>query len=93
MAELFVSNFDPALGPGAYVDVVMQGTPGRIIVAGAPLQQTRWRAAGPFSSPKYPAEGFVALSLAENQWETINELAKMHEIMIIKHGNRGDGNH
>lgn len=71
--EIFVDNSEP-IGPFTKINLIdnSQSTP-RVIVSNAIAQEVRWKVKGPFMAPKYPASGFVRLSLAKNQWEALKD--------------------
>jgi hypothetical protein len=70
--EFWVENSEPLL-PGTSVDIIDNTSPPpqRVIVSGAIVKSVRWKVSKPFTKPKYPASGFVAMTLAENQWKII----------------------
>ena len=68
--ELYVVDSIP-VGAGSSVDIVSIGPPRSLLVSKASILEVRWKVPGPFQSPKYPATGFIKLSLAANQWDAI----------------------
>ena len=65
--ELSVSESQP-VSAGTEVDIV-EGN--RVLVAKVKVTQVRWKVPGPLQSPKYPASGFVSVSLDSDQWKTV----------------------
>lgn len=72
VAQLFVVESEPVM-PGTRVDVIDETEPKRALVVGAIAGNVRWKTAGAFGRPEYPASGFVSMRLTESQWAAIRE--------------------
>lgn len=59
------------LAPGALADIVIENN--KVIVQGAKVIDVKWKVPGPFQMPKYPASGFVSISVFENQIKAIEK--------------------
>ena len=57
------------LNSGALADIVIENN--KVIVQGAKVINVKWKVPGPFQMPKYPASGFVSISVFENQIKAI----------------------
>jgi len=68
VAQLFIKNSVPVM-PGERVDIVMGDDPAHAIVSNTVVQAARWKLKS-IGLPKYPADGFVTLTLTKNQWES-----------------------
>jgi hypothetical protein len=71
--EFYVENSEPVL-PGTKVCLIDgKSSPLQVIVSDATVQNVRWKIKGPFTIPKYPASGFVTITLSENQWKALED--------------------
>src|SRR4030095_10703654 len=68
-AQLFIKNSEP-VGPGAHVDIVMGDGPAHALVVDAVVQAARWKIKEAGAVPKFPADGFVTLTLSQAQWDS-----------------------
>src|ERR1017187_10558895 len=68
-AQLFIKNSDPVM-PGSHIDIVMGDAPAHALVVDVVVQEARWKMKEPGKMPAYPADGFVTLTLSQNQWES-----------------------
>ena len=68
--QLYVTNSVPVY-PGSRVDVIAEDDPPRALIVGAQIVNVRWKMDSLLSLPAYPAEGFVTLLVADNQWEAL----------------------
>lgn len=75
LAEIYVTNSVPVM-PGTPVAIVDAAGP-RLLVARAVPVNVRWKVSGPFSSPSYPAAGFVAFSLTASEWQAIQKVESL----------------
>lgn len=79
--QIYVKNSVPVI-PGTKVDLIdWNSSPKKAIVRNVPLISVKWKVPGPFQTPKYPASGFVELTLSENQWKAIK--AKKNSIFVL----------
>ena len=72
-AQIYVQKSVP-VSPGTKVDIINEDfTPPRAIIQGVMVTYVKWKVPGPFRAPKYPASGFVTVSLSDNQGKAIKE--------------------
>jgi hypothetical protein len=70
--QIYVENSDP-VNPTAPIDIIDgSSSPLQVLVSGVTVEEVRWKVNGPFMSPKYPAAGFITVTLAENQWKLLD---------------------
>ncbi len=68
--EIYVENAQPVM-PGTRVDLVDGEKPPNVLVGNAQVLNVRWKSAGPFDKPKFPAKGFVTFALTNAEKSAI----------------------
>ncbi len=74
LKQIMVEQSDP-VEPGQQVDVWDASTnPPQKIMEAVSVTYVRWKVSGPFTSAKYPAKGFVTLSLSTEQTKSLENV-------------------